>query len=369
MPDPADNFQLIKADLKAAGFKVNPKPRRGTRTTSNAVQAGEPDIFLLGWTGDYGDPDNFLGTFFAGPTAAVGASDDPESSSAAERRPTQEPDPAKRRRLYKAGERADHRVPARACRSRTVASPRARGQGAGSSGPLTAEFPVPLTTSGPVRHRADARSPPDGISVKVVLRLRTTAAAARPDPAGALDPALRSGSALCPAGRRGPPRGAGHAARPIGAINELYGLDQPLIVAVLRFLVGRLTARLRQLHPHQQPGHWTEFSERFPATIELTVAAMIFAVGVGIPLGYFAARRHGTWLDHSSVVGSLIGIAIPVFFLAYLLKYVFAVQARLAAPRRPPGLRASTPPASPASTCSTAWSPATGTRSGTRSGT
>ena len=65
---------------------------------------------------------------------------------------------------------------------------------------------------------------------------------------------------------------------------------------------------------------------QFPGTIELTIAALIFAVGVGIPLGYFAARRQGGPLDGLSVVGSLIGVTIPVFFLAFLLKYVFAVK-------------------------------------------
>ena len=65
---------------------------------------------------------------------------------------------------------------------------------------------------------------------------------------------------------------------------------------------------------------------QFPGTIELTIAALIFAVGVGIPLGYFAARRQGGPLDGLSVIGSLIGVTIPVFFLAFLLKYVFAVK-------------------------------------------
>lgn len=69
-----------------------------------------------------------------------------------------------------------------------------------------------------------------------------------------------------------------------------------------------------------------EFLRRFPATLELSVMALIFAVGIGIPLGYWAARRHGKFTDHASVVLSLIGITIPVFFLAFILKYVFAVQ-------------------------------------------
>ena len=70
----------------------------------------------------------------------------------------------------------------------------------------------------------------------------------------------------------------------------------------------------------------TEFLERMPGTVELTICAMIFAIGVGIPLGYLAARKHGSWLDSASVIGSLLGVAIPVFFLAYLLRLAFAVE-------------------------------------------
>src|SRR2546421_4266140 len=70
----------------------------------------------------------------------------------------------------------------------------------------------------------------------------------------------------------------------------------------------------------------TDFAERFPSTVELAVAAMLFAVLLGIPLGFIAAKRYGSWLDHSSLVASLIGISTPVFFLAIILKYLFAVK-------------------------------------------
>src|SRR5919109_965211 len=63
-----------------------------------------------------------------------------------------------------------------------------------------------------------------------------------------------------------------------------------------------------------------------PATIELTVAALLFAVLLGIPLGFVAAKRYGTWVDHTSLVTSLIGVSIPIFFLAIILKYIFAVK-------------------------------------------
>src|ERR671937_2774133 len=69
-----------------------------------------------------------------------------------------------------------------------------------------------------------------------------------------------------------------------------------------------------------------EIKTRFPATVELAVGAMIVAVGLGIPLGFLAAKRHGGIFDQLTLVGSLIGISIPIFFLAIILKYIFAVR-------------------------------------------
>jgi peptide/nickel transport system permease protein len=106
-------------------------------------------------------------------------------------------------------------------------------------------------------------------------------------------------------------------------IRSLYGLDQPVWVQYWKFL--KRAVRLdfgTSISTHRTVT--AEFFTRFPATIELTTAALIFAIGVGVPLGYFAARRHGTFLDSASVVGSLLGVTIPVFFLAFLLKYLLA---------------------------------------------
>ena len=69
-----------------------------------------------------------------------------------------------------------------------------------------------------------------------------------------------------------------------------------------------------------------EIRQRFPATVELALAAMLFAVSLGIPLGFIAAKRYGGPLDHGSLFVSLIGISVPIFVLAILLKYVFAVR-------------------------------------------
>lgn len=108
-------------------------------------------------------------------------------------------------------------------------------------------------------------------------------------------------------------------------IEAALGLDQPVWVQYGRFL--RRLAEL-DLGTSVQTGRpvWEEFTTRFPATVELGLTALLIAVVIGIPLGYLAAARRGTWLDVGAVSGSLLGICIPVFFLAFLLKSVFAVN-------------------------------------------
>ncbi|WP_040337524.1 ABC transporter permease [Candidatus Blastococcus massiliensis] len=130
--------------------------------------------------------------------------------------------------------------------------------------------------------------------------------------------ALPGGPAQAALGERATPEA-------IARYNELFGLDEPLIVQYLRF-VGRAVRLDFGTSARTGREVTTEFLERMPGTIELTLLAMVFAIGLGIPLGYLAARRHGSWLDSTSVIGSLIGVAIPVFFLAYLLRLVFAVE-------------------------------------------
>ncbi|MEU8521635.1 ABC transporter permease [Streptomyces sp. NBC_01216] len=111
----------------------------------------------------------------------------------------------------------------------------------------------------------------------------------------------------------------------VARINRTLGLDQPVWVQYGRFLKRIFELDLGTSTQTGQPV-WDEFALRFPATVELSVAAMIIAVVLGIPLGYLAAKRRGGWLDVASVSGSLVGICIPVFFLALILKGVFAVQ-------------------------------------------
>jgi peptide/nickel transport system permease protein len=106
---------------------------------------------------------------------------------------------------------------------------------------------------------------------------------------------------------------------------QRYGLDRPIPVQYWDYVKTTLGGDLGTSISTRR-SVTSEIKQRFPATIELAVAAMIFAVALGIPLGFFAAKRHGGVFDNLTMIGSLLGISVPIFFLAIILKYLFAVR-------------------------------------------
>jgi peptide/nickel transport system permease protein len=111
----------------------------------------------------------------------------------------------------------------------------------------------------------------------------------------------------------------------VAQIQRQYGLDRPVYVQYGKYLETTLKGDFGY-SIYTRRLVTDEFKERFPATIELALAAMFVAVLVGIPLGFFAAKRYGSFFDNTSLVVSLIGISIPIFVLGLLMKYVFAVR-------------------------------------------
>jgi peptide/nickel transport system permease protein len=111
------------------------------------------------------------------------------------------------------------------------------------------------------------------------------------------------------------------------ALEAALGLDQPIYVQYLKFL-QRAARGDFGVSTQVLPG--TDALEifwmRLPATLELSLFALVLATSLGIPLGYLAARRHGSILDNTSIVFSLVGVAVPVFFTAFMLKYFFAIE-------------------------------------------
>jgi peptide/nickel transport system permease protein len=112
----------------------------------------------------------------------------------------------------------------------------------------------------------------------------------------------------------------------IAQLNRQLGLDKPLYIQYWRYLVEtvghlNLGTSIKTFRPVT-----FEIENRFPATVELALGAMVFSLSLGIPLGFFAAKKYGSFFDHASLVASLFGISIPIFFLALILKYIFAVR-------------------------------------------
>jgi len=104
-----------------------------------------------------------------------------------------------------------------------------------------------------------------------------------------------------------------------------YGLDRPVYVQYWAYLKTTLSGDLGVSIADRRRVTY-DIRQRFPATVELAIAAMIFAISVGVPLGFLAAKRYGGFFDNFSLVFSLIGISIPIFFLAIILKYIFAIR-------------------------------------------
>jgi len=111
----------------------------------------------------------------------------------------------------------------------------------------------------------------------------------------------------------------------IKEMNHQYGLDQPIYLQYWRYLEQTVQFHLGTSITTQQTV-MTEIGQRFPATMQLAFAAGLFAITFGIPLGFFAAKSYGRAFDHISMAVSLLGISIPIFFLALLLKEAFAVE-------------------------------------------
>jgi peptide/nickel transport system permease protein len=111
----------------------------------------------------------------------------------------------------------------------------------------------------------------------------------------------------------------------IARVRAALGLDRPLHEQYIEYMAGLFRGDLGRSFLTNRDV-LDDFLQRFPATLELTLVAMILAVSIGIPLGVYTAKRRGGWLDQFGTIASLIGISIPIFFLGLILKWIFAIH-------------------------------------------
>jgi peptide/nickel transport system permease protein len=111
----------------------------------------------------------------------------------------------------------------------------------------------------------------------------------------------------------------------LAAFRERLGLNDPLPVQYLRFLGNALQGDLgRSIRSNRQVVDI--ITTAFPRTLELAVAGMLIAVGLGLVLGTIAAIYRGTWVDAGTMVVALAGWSVPSFWLGLVLLLVFALQ-------------------------------------------
>ncbi len=118
--------------------------------------------------------------------------------------------------------------------------------------------------------------------------------------------------------------GENATAEQIAVVRKKLGLDQPLLIQLLSYFRDLATGDMGTSIYTQRPIS-EELASRLPATLELTIAAVLLATIMGIPLGVLSALRRNSLLDHSMRVLTVSGLAIPSFWLAMELQYLFAM--------------------------------------------
>lgn len=104
---------------------------------------------------------------------------------------------------------------------------------------------------------------------------------------------------------------------------EVNGLNDPIITQYVDFIKGALQGDLGTSYYTKTPVT-KEIMTRFPATVELAIAAIIFASIFGIIIGVISAIKKNTIFDNGGMILSLVGVSMPIFWLGILLIILFA---------------------------------------------
>ena len=114
----------------------------------------------------------------------------------------------------------------------------------------------------------------------------------------------------------------------IEELKEKWGLHHPIHVRYAKYMIGLTRGDMGVSYLRDEPVSDVIAARIWP-TLRLAIYAMIIAVGVGIPLGFYSALKQGTWLDSLSMVGAVSGVSFPQFWLGLLLMYFLCVKAQL----------------------------------------
>ncbi len=112
----------------------------------------------------------------------------------------------------------------------------------------------------------------------------------------------------------------------VNALREQMGLNESIGQQYLTYMGGILHGDLGDSLVTRQPA-WNQIRTVLPYSLELTAAAMVIALVLGIPAGVLSAVRQNTWIDYWVRVLSLIGLSAPAFYIGLLLMYLLSAKA------------------------------------------
>jgi peptide/nickel transport system permease protein len=108
----------------------------------------------------------------------------------------------------------------------------------------------------------------------------------------------------------------------VDKVRQEYGLDQPLVVQYVDYVRGVARFDFGRSFTSRQPVR-DDLVRYLPATIELGTYAFLLSTVIGVPLGVLSAVRRDSWLDHLARFVSISGLALPIFWLALMVQYLF----------------------------------------------
>lgn len=108
-------------------------------------------------------------------------------------------------------------------------------------------------------------------------------------------------------------------------LRDQLGLNQSIFIRSWKFIshavIGDFGVSLRTQNPV-----WEDIWTAFPVTVQLSILSLLFALAVGIPIGVRAAVKQNGWFDNLAMIGVLVGISMPVFWIGLILMIVVGVR-------------------------------------------
>jgi peptide/nickel transport system permease protein len=117
----------------------------------------------------------------------------------------------------------------------------------------------------------------------------------------------------------------------IERVREEMGFNRPIYIQYLEW-VGRILRGDLGTSIINRTSVMGELKQRLPATIEMVIVGMFIGVGIGVGIGIISAIKRNSWLDLGATMGALLGVSMPIYWLALILIYALAVNRQLFPP-------------------------------------